>query len=157
MKKLLDFQRRKPKQARAQATVDSILEAAVQVLQRDGAVGFNTSHVAERAGVSIGTLYQYFPDKDAILLAAAKREMEKPQTGAHRSLMDALIRALESLLGGGRVNRSLRVPVTRGRNTGAKRLVSLVGDVVSDWVAVLLPASTLIPAVSKRQRVARWM
>ncbi len=159
MKKPSDFQRRKPKQARARATADSILEAAVQVLQRDGAAGFNTNHVAERAGVSIGTLYQYFPGKEAILLAAAKREMEKPDAGGHRSLLEALIRALETLLSGEtvRANRSMRVPPRRGRNAGANRLVSLIGDVVSDWIALLLPVQTLAPALSRRRRVAHRM
>ncbi len=96
MKKHEENQRRRPRQARAQATFDSILEAAVQVIARDGAEGLNTNAVAERAGVSIGTLYQYFPDKDAILLAAARRELSKPETvTAHRRLMEALIRALE--------------------------------------------------------------
>ena len=72
MKKPVDLQRRRPKQARALVTVDSILEAAVQILERSGAQALNTNNVAERAGVSIGTLYQYFPDRNAILLAIAK-------------------------------------------------------------------------------------
>ena len=102
MKKPVDFQRRRPKQARAQVTVDSILEAAVQVLERSGAAGLNTNSVAERAGVSIGTLYQYFPDKEAILLALARRELSKPDPAfatLQKALMDALIRAFEALLG----------------------------------------------------------
>ncbi len=102
MKKSMDLQRRRPKQARARATVDSILEAAVQVLERAGADGLNTNSVAERAGVSIGTLYQYFPDKEAILVAVARREMEKTGTGLaalQRTLMEALVRAMEGLLG----------------------------------------------------------
>jgi AcrR family transcriptional regulator len=45
----------------------AILEAAAQVVLQDGEAGFNTNRIAERAGVSIGTLYQYFPDKAAIL------------------------------------------------------------------------------------------
>lgn len=102
MKKPVDYQRRRPRQARAQATVDSILEAAVQVLQRSGAGGLNTNAVAERAGVSIGTLYQYFPDKEAILIAIARRELENPGTGfaaLPKTLVEALVRAVESLLG----------------------------------------------------------
>src|SRR5207344_2490103 len=102
MKKFEGFQRRRPRQARAQATVDSILEAAAQVLQRAGHEGFNTNAVAERAGVSIGTLYQYFGHKDAILVAVARREMGKPDLPLQTSLMAALVRALENLLGAGR-------------------------------------------------------
>ncbi len=67
--------RRKPSQRRAQATRDAIFEAAAQILERDGETGFNTNKIAERAGVSIGTLYQYFADKEAILVALAHREM----------------------------------------------------------------------------------
>ena len=88
------FQRRRPRQARARATWDAIVEAAAQVLERDGLGGFNTSRVAERAGVSIGTLYQYFPDKQAILLAAAEREVSgaaAPQSSRQKALMRALI------------------------------------------------------------------
>ena len=59
--------RRAPVQARSQRTVAAILEAAAQVVLRAGEAGFSTHHIAERAGVSIGTLYQYFPDKSAIL------------------------------------------------------------------------------------------
>lgn len=59
--------RRKPRQARAQATVDAILQAAAHILVEQGFEGFNTNAVAERAGVSVGSLYQYFPNKEAII------------------------------------------------------------------------------------------
>jgi AcrR family transcriptional regulator len=94
------FQRRRPRQSRSRATWDAILEAAAQVLERDGPGGFTTASVAERAGVSIGSLYQYFPDKQAILLAAAEREVsgEAPaQVGRQQALMRALIALLESI------------------------------------------------------------
>jgi AcrR family transcriptional regulator len=54
-----------------------LLEAAAQVLERDGLDGLNTNAVAERAGVSIGSLYQYFPGKDALTLALMRREDER--------------------------------------------------------------------------------
>ncbi|AFT69540.1 TetR family transcriptional regulator [Alloalcanivorax dieselolei B5] len=59
--------RKEPKQARAEQLLQSVLEAAVQVLAREGAARFTTARVAERAGVSVGSLYQYFPNKAAIL------------------------------------------------------------------------------------------
>ena len=68
--------RKTPAQSRSRATVEVILEAAVQLLEAGGERGFNTNAVAERAGVSIGTLYRYFPDKQAILVALARREMD---------------------------------------------------------------------------------
>lgn len=60
-------QRKQPQQARSTELVAVILEAAVQVLAKEGAPRFTTARVAERAGVSIGSLYQYFPNKAAIL------------------------------------------------------------------------------------------
>lgn len=71
-----ELKRRIPRQARAAETVALILEATAQILEAGGLPAFTTNAVAERAGVSIGTLYQYFADKNAILLALAQREME---------------------------------------------------------------------------------
>ena len=59
--------RRRPKQARSSDLVSAILEAAVQVLAKEGGKRFTTARVAERAGVSVGSLYQYFPNKASIL------------------------------------------------------------------------------------------
>lgn len=59
--------RKQPKQARSSQLIATILEAAVQVLAKEGAQRFTTARVAERAGVSVGSLYQYFPNKAAIL------------------------------------------------------------------------------------------
>src|ERR1041384_3839555 len=56
-----------PKQARSTDLVAAVLEAAVQVLAKEGAQRFTTARVAEKAGVSVGSLYQYFPNKPAIL------------------------------------------------------------------------------------------
>jgi AcrR family transcriptional regulator len=69
--------RRIPRQTRAEETVWAILEAAAQVLEAGGLGAFTTNAVAERAGVSIGTLYQYFADKQALLRALADREMRR--------------------------------------------------------------------------------
>jgi AcrR family transcriptional regulator len=59
--------RKQPRQARSAELVATILEAAVQVLAKEGAHRFTTARVAEKAGVSVGSLYQYFPNKAAIL------------------------------------------------------------------------------------------
>lgn len=59
--------RKKPKQARSNDLVSAILQAAIQVLAQEGAQRFTTARVAEKAGVSVGSLYQYFPNKAAIL------------------------------------------------------------------------------------------
>jgi AcrR family transcriptional regulator len=68
--------RKSPVQARSTASVDAILEATVQVLLQFGKERLTTTKVAQRAGVSVGTLYQYFPNKSALLQAALKRHME---------------------------------------------------------------------------------
>ncbi|MGJ5177657.1 TetR family transcriptional regulator [Bradyrhizobium oligotrophicum] len=59
--------RKQPQQARSADLVAAILQAAVQVLTKEGAQRFTTASVAEKAGVSVGSLYQYFPNKAAIL------------------------------------------------------------------------------------------
>lgn len=59
--------RKRPQQARSEELVATILEAAVQVLAKEGARRFTAARVAEKAGVSVGSLYQYFPNKAAIL------------------------------------------------------------------------------------------
>lgn len=63
-----------PRQSRSRATVEAILEAATQVLEIAGEPGFNTNVIAERAGVGVGSIYRYFPDKQAILVALGRRE-----------------------------------------------------------------------------------
>jgi AcrR family transcriptional regulator len=67
--------RRAPSQARSRLTVDAVLEAAAQVFERHGYAAGTTNRIAERAGVSIGTLYQYFPNKDAILVALVEHHL----------------------------------------------------------------------------------
>jgi AcrR family transcriptional regulator len=71
----IGIKRRIPRQGRAEETVAAILEASAQLLEAGGLAAFTTNAVAERAGVSIGTLYQYFADKQALLRAIAEREM----------------------------------------------------------------------------------
>jgi AcrR family transcriptional regulator len=81
--------RKEPRQARAQATVNAILEATVQVLDREGLEAATTTRVAEVAGVSVGSLYQYFSHRDAILNALQDREFERTL----RLLQDVLANA----------------------------------------------------------------
>ena len=69
--------RKSPVQARSAASVDAILEATVQVLLHVGKERLTTTRVALRAGVSVGTLYQYFPNKSALLKAALKRHLDE--------------------------------------------------------------------------------
>jgi AcrR family transcriptional regulator len=99
--------RKQPKQARSAGLVATILEAAVQVLAKEGASRFTTARVAEKAGVSIGSLYQYFPNKTAILFRLQSDEwqqtsqllrdilgdVERPPPARLRSLVHTFIRS----------------------------------------------------------------
>lgn len=77
--------RRSPVQGRAQVTVEAILKAAAQILARQGPEAATTNAIAARAGVSIGSLYQYFADRDALIHELVRRhiaEMQAVLTGA---------------------------------------------------------------------------
>ncbi|WP_224703613.1 TetR/AcrR family transcriptional regulator [Devosia aquimaris] len=68
--------RKAPKQARSTATLEAIHTATIQVLLAEGVGRLTTARVAERAGVSIGTMYQYYPHKQALLFAMVERQLE---------------------------------------------------------------------------------
>ena len=68
--------RKAPRQARSAATVEAIHIAAIQVLLADGVTRLTTTRVAERAGVSVGTMYQYFRHKEALLFALVRQKLE---------------------------------------------------------------------------------
>ncbi|EJN06580.1 transcriptional regulator [Bradyrhizobium sp. YR681] len=99
--------RKQPQQTRSSELVAAILDAAVQVLAKEGAQRFTTARVAERAGVSVGSLYQYFPNKAAILfrlqsdewqrtselLRGLLAERAKPPSARLRALVHAFIRS----------------------------------------------------------------
>lgn len=75
--------RKRPSQKRAEVTCEAVVEAAAHILESEGASGLTTNKIAERAGVSIGSLYQYFPNKEAIVIALAKREtVTSPNEGS---------------------------------------------------------------------------
>ena len=69
--------RKLPRQARSQVTVDALLDATAQVLVERGYARLTTNAVAERAGVSVGSLYQYFPNKDALVAALHERHVQR--------------------------------------------------------------------------------
>lgn len=76
--------RKSPVQSRSAASVDAILDATIQVLLRVGKERLTTTRVALRAGVSVGTLYQYFPNKSALLQASLKRHLEQVTEAVER-------------------------------------------------------------------------
>ena len=90
--------RKAPKQARSLATVSVIVEAAARILEERGHEGFSTNAVAERAGVSVGSLYQYFPRKDALIGALILRQtmslIRDAKSAADQSTGEAALSAL---------------------------------------------------------------
>jgi AcrR family transcriptional regulator len=100
--------RKQPLQERSRQTVGAILQAAARVFAELGYANTSTNHIADEAGVSIGSLYQYFPSKDAILVALAEQHVENafaavleevrekrdaPPRELLRALVEALLRA----------------------------------------------------------------
>jgi AcrR family transcriptional regulator len=80
--------RKQPKQERSQTTVEAILTATAHILIESGLEKFTTNRVAELAGVSIGSLYQYFPNKKALLFALAQQQAEQMMQLAQQHLTD---------------------------------------------------------------------
>ncbi len=102
--------RKQASQARAARTVGLILEGAARILEENGFEGYTTNAVARRAGVSIGSLYQYFPGKDAITIALISRE----SSGLFSEVMEAAAlsdwrSALEGMIGAA-VRHQMRRP-----------------------------------------------
>jgi len=89
--------RKRPVQARSAQLVQDILEAAARVLARQGARGFTTVRVAEEAGVSIGSLYQYFPSKEALLFRLQTDEWQDTWGILDEILSDARLEPLDRL------------------------------------------------------------
>jgi len=83
--------RKRPQQRRSRVTIDTIFEATIQVLLVNGLDRITTIQIAERAGVSVGSLYQYFPNKRALLAAVVKRHVS--------GVVDATIEACRSVHG----------------------------------------------------------
>jgi AcrR family transcriptional regulator len=118
-----DVKRRIPRQARAGGTVALVLEAAAQILEQGGLAAFTTNAVAARAGVSIGTLYQYFADKNAVLLALAQQEMQRALGDVAQALQGGGDGTVE-----GRVRAMVRAMVHafRGRARARKAVMQAI-------------------------------
>ncbi|QGZ63268.1 TetR/AcrR family transcriptional regulator [Paraburkholderia acidisoli] len=90
--------RKRPMQRRSAATVEAILEAAARILEQGGLAGYTTNAIAERAGVSVGSLYQYFPNRDALTAALIEREsaplLAAAEVASTASSCEAVLRGL---------------------------------------------------------------
>jgi AcrR family transcriptional regulator len=104
-------ERRRPKQARASFALDSILEAAARTLEVHGKSGLTTQRVADTAGFSIGALYQYFPNKEGLIEALARRELDR--------LTELMTNALAD-------------PAPFGRGINVRRMIRAVAAFIGD-------------------------
>ena len=118
--------RKKPRQARSMTTVDAIFEATIQVLLGEGIHRLTTTRVAVRAGVSVGTMYQYFPHKQALLYALNERyldlvaeRVEAACLAQHEAPTKAMVEALVSTYWEAKTERS---DVTRALYSSAVEL-----------------------------------
>jgi len=87
-----------PVQARASFTLEAIIDAASEILQTQGVDAVTTRKVAARAGVSVGAVYQYFPDKEAILMQISERIMDEASIDASPELFRRNPQSLDELL-----------------------------------------------------------
>jgi AcrR family transcriptional regulator len=96
---LVAFEARKtPLQARSTATVEAISEATIQVLLRHGAQRLTTTRVAERAGVSVGTLYQYYPNKQSLLFAVLEHHLNNVMARVEAACENACHKPLAEMI-----------------------------------------------------------
>lgn len=129
--KAIDTVRRRPRQTRSESTVRLIYKATSRIIEREGAERLTTKRIAEVSGFSIGTLYQYFRDRDSLLMAMA---------AAHR---DRLIERLEAALAASR-DHSCREAVSR-----------LVAVVVADARYNRKTLRAVISAVTQKDMVEK--
>jgi AcrR family transcriptional regulator len=120
--------RRNPKQQRSRQTVDYVLEAVPVVVKRHGAQALTTNRIAEAAGVSVGSLYQYFPNKRAIFTALYDRHVEEVQRIIEQTMTDCATAPLDDFareLVLGLVNAHTEVPELHDVVTSAVPLGAL--------------------------------
>jgi AcrR family transcriptional regulator len=135
--------RKRPEQERSRTTVAHILAASTQILQQQGLEFFNTNKVAQKAGISIGSLYQYFPNKEAIISALLERyvqkqfelietEMQKMKGKNLRTTIAALVKVqLESKKKNSRFNKF--IAETLFRIDGLKHMQK-IDDKIADYL-----------------------
>lgn len=136
--------RKKPLQSRSATTVEAIFEATIQVLLREGIHRLTTTRVAERAGVSVGTMYQYFPHKQALLYALNERYLDRVAERVeaacleqHGATTEAMVEALVTTYWQAKTERS---EATRALYKSA---VELDNEALIDAFAKRMDAATL--------------
>jgi AcrR family transcriptional regulator len=161
-RKPLDRKRRIPRQARANQTVATILEASAQLLEAGGWAAFTTNAVAERAGVSIGTLYQYFGDKNALLMALAGAEMKIALVDVGRALQGdgdpgiegrvrAMVRSIVNAFHGRQRARKAVIQAILAQGTGVELMAPVASFIAAAGEEVGKQPLAAVPALSREQ------
>lgn len=148
--------RKMPRQRRSSEMVEIILQAATRVLERESLAGFNTNRVAEVAGISVGSLYQYFPNKAALVVAL----IDRTQSGLAETLQSTIaglegaslidtLRALAALtvrqqyanplLAAALDHEEKRLPVQDRIRRSEQRLIELVEPLLRRYHSELAP------------------
>jgi AcrR family transcriptional regulator len=137
--------RKRPAQSRSQATVDAIVEGAARILEERGFEGYNTNAIAETAGVSVGSIYQYFPDKDAITAALIRREAglllidaatARQAKGAHEGLIHLIDAAIRHQLR--RPVLARLIDIEEGRLPLSSDNQGVEANLMADLIAILM-------------------
>jgi len=139
--------RKRPVQARSEATVSALFEASIQVLLAVGYRRFTTTRVAERAGVSVGSLYQYFPNRQALITAVIERYLDELHATIEQhcrelrgSTLDQQVNGLVDAVIGAKwkhieVSRALHEPLA---DIGGAQLVSASAVKTAGTIAAVL-------------------
>lgn len=127
--------RKTPRQTRSAATIDAVFEATLQILGAEGASRLTTTRVAERAGVSVGTLYQYFPNKEALLYAVLQKNLDALaaaiETACRRLRGKPLIVMAEGIAAAYLAEKSSNVEATRALYVAASEIDT--ADLGREW------------------------
>jgi AcrR family transcriptional regulator len=147
--KITDYARKKPAQERSRVLVDALIKTTARILVQDGWQGLTTNRVAREAGVSVGSLYQYFPNKDALVQALVVDLAEQVgdtlvalgKSLAHAPLhegIDAIVRAaLDTSRADAALFRAVLVELPRiGALEAFDRVNRRTADALAEWISL---------------------
>ena len=154
--------RKTPIQARSAVTVEAISEATIQVLLSHGAERLTTTRVADRAGVSVGTLYQYYPNKQSLLFAVLEHHLNSVaarveaacESACHKPLAEMVKETVETIVDAKMERRDISVALYRvSADVGGPALMKRIGQRSRQAVEAMLQTATDIKSPPDRLAV----